>query len=153
MTYKRAELALHFGRDSETIRRWTNEFSEYLSIAAQSKTKSSYEHSDVERLTLVRDMLESGSSNEQIHLALKAGQTGHFDGFLKNGRVQLSEGQVEQLAIIAQERDELRQEVQELKQALAKANARADLVADKDAEIARLNREIGRLEERLNKPG
>lgn len=151
MTYKRAELALHFGRDTETIRRWTNEFGEYLSFAARSKTKSSYEHSDVEKLTLVRDMLEDGSTNEQIHLALKSGQVGHFDGFMKNARVQLSEGQVEQLAIIAQERDQLREEVQELKQALAKANARADLVSDKDAEIGRLNREIGRLEERLKK--
>lgn len=149
MAYKRADIALHFGTHTETIRRWTKEFAAYLSASATSKTKSSYEHSDVEKLSLIRDMIENGNTSEQIHLALQSGQKGQFDGFLQNSRVQLTESDIKQLSEIAMERDRLAEELQAARETIASLRAKVDLLAERDAKIESLNRLIGKLENQI----
>lgn len=151
MDYKRADVARHFDRDIETIRRWTLEFASYLSPDAnsQGRNKSRYSDTDMAILTLIRDMYDRGASVDEIHLALKSGQKGDFDGFLQNTRVQLTESDVQQLSEIAMERDGLRLRVQELERDNARLQAKAEQLSDLQAEIKELYKEIGRLEERL----
>jgi DNA-binding transcriptional MerR regulator len=148
MDYKRADVARHFNRDGETIRRWTLEFASYLSPDAnsQGRNKSRYSDNDMALLSLIHDMYDRGASVDEIHLALKTGQKGDFDGFLQNTRVQLTQGDIKQLSEIAMERDRLAEELQAARETIASLRARADLLAERDAEIARLNRLIGRLE-------
>src|SRR5688500_1487283 len=112
MDYRRADVARHFNRDIETIRRWTIEFASYLSSDAnsQGRNKSRYSDDDMARLSLIRDMYDKGASVSEIHFALKSGQKGQFDGFLQNNRVQLSETDIQQLSEIAMERDRLAEE-------------------------------------------
>lgn len=152
MSYKRAEVARHFGRDAETIRRWTLEFAAYLSPQAnsQGRNKSTYDDNDMAYLSLIREMYERGADATAIHIALKTGQKGQWDGRLQNSTVQLSETDVKQLTEIAMERDRLAEELQAAKETIASLRVKADLLAEKDAEIARLNRLIGRLENQID---
>jgi DNA-binding transcriptional MerR regulator len=152
MAYKRLQVAQHFGRDTETIRRWSIEFANYLSQDANSlgRNKSNYSDSDMETLTLIRDMYDKGSSVDEIHIALKSGQKGQFDGFLQNTRIQLSESQVAQLKEIAMERDALRERLQDAENTIAGLRARAELVPELQVKIDELNQQIGALKYQLS---
>jgi DNA-binding transcriptional MerR regulator len=149
MAYKRLQVAQHFGRDTETVRRWSIEFAAYLSHGAnsQGRNKSLYTDEDIEKLALIRDMYDGGRSAEDIHIALKTGQKGEFDGFLQNSRVTLTESQSTKLT-------QLVRRVSELEQALAVSESKNQIIPELQAEIKALNREIGKLQfqiELLNK--
>lgn len=151
MSHKRADVARHFDRDIETIRRWTLEFADYLSADAnsQGRNKSRYSDEDMARLSLIRDMYDKGASVDEIHAALKSGQKGYFDGVLQNSRVQLTESDIKQLSEIAMERDRLKEELQIARETIASLKAKADLLAERDAKIESLNRLIGKLENQI----
>ncbi len=151
MAYKRLQVAQHFGRDTETIRRWSIEFSQYLSLAAnsQGRNKSIYTDTDMETLSLIRDMYDKGSSAEDIHIALKSGQKGLFDGFLQNARVVLSESQAIELKEIVARNEELETLLADALKKLANSEAKNELIPSMQDEIKALNREIGKLQYQL----
>lgn len=148
MAYKRNDVAQHFQRGDETIRRWSIEFAEYLSSTAnsQGRNKSSYTDADMERLDLIHRMYEKGNSTESIHLALKNGQKGHFDGFLRNLRVVLNEAQALQLQQLVQRTEEMEREIEQLKQQNSELKSANKVIPDLQSKIDSLNREIGKLQ-------
>lgn len=152
MAYKRLQVAQHFGRDTETIRRWSIEFSQYLSHDAnsQGRNKSFYSDTDMQALSLIRDMYDKGSSVEDIHIALKSGQIGQFDGFLQNARVVLSESQAVQLKEIVARNEELESLLADALKKLANAEAKNELIPDMQSKIDELNQQIGALKYQLS---
>lgn len=152
MAYKRLQVAQHFERDTETIRRWSIEFSQYLSHTAnaQGRNKSFYTDTDMQTLSLIRDMYDKGSSVEDIHIALKTGQKGQFDGFLQNARVVLSESQAMQLKEIVARNEELESLLADTLKKLANAEAKNELIPDMQSKIDELNQQIGALKYQLS---
>lgn len=155
MAYKRLQVAQHFGRDTETIRRWSIEFANYLSHDAnsQGRNKSSYSDADMETLSLIRGMYDKGSSVEDIHVALKSGQKGQFDGFLQNARVVLSESQAIQLKEIVARNEELETLLADALKKLAASEAKNEMIPELQEEIKALSREIGKLQYQLELQG
>lgn len=152
MAYKRNDVAQHFQRGDETIRRWSIEFAAYLSSTAnsQGRNKSSYTDADMERLDLIHRMYEKGNSTEDIHLALKSGQKGHFDGFLRNMRVILNEAQALQLQQLAARAEEMEQEIEKLNRRISELTAENKSIPALQSEIRDLHQQIGALKYQLS---
>jgi DNA-binding transcriptional MerR regulator len=163
MIYTPSDLIKHFNRSKETIREWSNEFAEYLSPSARPTRKGGhrlYTDEDFRVLGLVADMKGRGIIFDEIHLALKNGQRGELPDSdtslmtvpqqqiaMMQVRLLELEDEVERLqgfetAVIAEKalRERAEQEIEAMRR-------RHDAqLAQAHAEIARLNREIGRLE-------
>jgi DNA-binding transcriptional MerR regulator len=152
MAYKRNDVAQHFQRGDETIRRWSIEFADYLSSTAnsQGRNKSSYTDGDMERLDLIHRMYEKGNSTEDIHLALKNGQKGQFDGFLRNLRVVLNEAQALQLQQLVQRTEEMEREIETLKRRNSELLAENKSIPTLQSKIDDLNQQIGALKYQLS---
>jgi DNA-binding transcriptional MerR regulator len=141
MAYKRSQIAQHFGKDAETIRRWSIEFAPYLSSAANSegRNKSLYSDEDIATLTLISEMYQTGNNTESIHLALKSGQKGEFNGILQNLRVSLTTTQTTQLREIVDRVNQLEEENTQLR-------AENKSIPTLQTEIRELYKEIGKLQ-------
>lgn len=152
MAYKRNDVAQHFQRGDETIRRWSIEFAAYLSSTAnsQGRNKSFYTDADMERLDLIHRMYEKGNNTEDIHLALKSGQKGHFDGFLRNMRVILNEAQALQLKELVQRTEEMEREIEVLKRKNSELLAENKSIPSLQSKIDDLNQQIGALKYQLS---
>lgn len=152
MAYKRNDVAQHFQRGDETIRRWTIEFAAYLSSTAnsQGRNKSFYTDADMERLDLIHRMYEKGNSTEDIHLALNSGQKGHFDGFLRNLRVILNEAQALQLKELVQRTEEMEREIEVLKRKNSELLTENKSIPSLQSKIDDLNQQIGALKYQLS---
>lgn len=152
MAYKRNDVAQHFQRGDETIRRWSIEFADYLSPAAnsQGRNKSSYTDADIERLDLIHRMYEKGNSTEDIHLALKSGQKGHFDGILRNLRIVLNETQALQLQQLVARTEEMEREIEGLKRKNSELLAENKSIPALQTKIDDLNQQIGALKYQLS---
>ena len=78
LAYTTNDLKTIFTVAPETIRNWTREFSRHLSVTANPEMGRTrlYTDDDIKCLDLVNKMREGGSSYEEIHAALDAGQRG-----------------------------------------------------------------------------
>jgi len=152
--YTRKQVARHFNKDTETIRRWTLQFEAHLSPLANppKRKKSSYNDDDMRVLAYVSDRVGIDEI-EAIHAALAAGERGHFDD-LENVSVSLSESDMGRIHDILQERDGLVKKVQSLQIEVSTQKAQADYLQSElekaRDEIVKLNRQIAVLEYRLD---
>lgn len=117
MAYTTNDLKTLFNVAPETIRNWTREFSRDLSITAnpESGRNRLYDEDDLQILDLIHKMRESGSSYEEIHAALDAGQRGSGPGVTPEELRSIVTGETER---------QLSLEVQMLRRQLAIASER-----------------------------
>lgn len=150
-TYTSGQIASIFSVHDETIRRWSKEFADYMSIAAEPGKGHTrlYNADDLRVLALIADLKAQRQSFQNIHAALANGERGEppeppqEDKSIVPAvhRLQL------QIEVLRDELDVLRTENADLKQQLALVKAETALaVAQREIE---LQREIGRLEGEL----
>ena len=79
MEYSTKHVELLYGVSHETVRRWTDEFSEYLSHNANpgKGRHRNFDDDDMRVLALIADYKKRGVLFEEIHAALKNGQRGN----------------------------------------------------------------------------
>jgi DNA-binding transcriptional MerR regulator len=144
MAYKRLLVAQHFGKDTETIRRWSIEFSKHLSQGTntEGRNKSLYTDEDIETLSLIHTMYDTGHSTEDIRERLEKGEKGIFDGILENKRITLN-------AVQTTEFNKAMQELEEAKQTIIELRVRLGDFQAGQKEIRTLNQEIGALKYQL----
>lgn len=86
MMYSTAQIARLFNVARETIRKWSVEFSDFLSPNAtpgQGKTRQ-FDENDMAVFALVSEMKAQGKVYDDIHFALKAGQRGTIPAAVQN---------------------------------------------------------------------
>lgn len=129
------------GVSAQTIRRWTDEFADYLSGAAlpDSGKNRRYTEDDLAVFALVNGMKDLGYTFEDIHASLAAGQ---------RGQVELDK-QIEQssnkLELLQMELSRAKARIEELERAEIERDIYKDMLDDARTEIATLNRQIGEL--------
>lgn len=147
--YTRTDVAKHFQTTAETIRRWSRDFARYLSPSANSSTKSEYTDDDMDVLTFIHDAYQNNDKTDDIALMLASGQRGTWSGVLQNRSIEVTENQFEQIVKIRQERDDLQTALTDARTQIAVLQQQVkDTQALRD-EIRQLNREIGKLEARI----
>ena len=151
-----AEVASLFGKSKETIRRWLNNYEDYLSPGANpgdGKPRRISEE-DLSVLALANEQLARGQSNDEVLAALANGSRS-----VPPQTPQSITPETTQLAIfqLHKEMNQLRIQITEYEMKLGIAEDRASRAesqleserAEFRDRIERLNREIGRLEARL----
>jgi len=151
--YTASQVAQVFKTARETIRNWAIEFENELSPSANpgDKRQRSFTDSDLEIIALISEMKGQGKLYADIHAALVNGQRGHVPDDVSaivpadtprptqlQARVNFLEAQL-QAVMESSQRDKA--QIDLLTRQLAEAQAKND----------RLNREIGRLEGRIEK--
>ncbi|MAU12848.1 MAG: hypothetical protein CL607_23715 [Anaerolineaceae bacterium] len=83
--HKTKEVAELFNIAEPTVRAWSNEFADYLSLDANPGEKRTryYNQGDVRVLALVTEMKAQGKTVEDIHASLKAGVRGDVDSAIE----------------------------------------------------------------------
>lgn len=123
--YTSGEVAKIYGVVTETVRNWTMEFAEYLSLSAHPgrNKKRTYSLEDMRVLSMVAAMKERNMTNEDIHATLKSGQRGELP--------DLSPDDVKMIALGDQEKrlavqvDQLERTIVQLKKDLALSQEQA----------------------------
>lgn len=146
--YTTGDLTKHFGVSRQTISVWCKEYATYLSSTANPPKGAGrrFTEADMAVLTLVHEDKRRGLTNEEIHAALGSGQRGD----VPPDSEMLSTVQSPAALTILQNRiRELEAELSTLRQERDQAGGRAELaerlLREAQEEIARLNREVGRL--------
>lgn len=167
--YRTSHLMKWFDVSQETIRRWAIEFERHLESAAKPQKKGSvrkFTELDARKLALVAEMSSEYAPFDEIHAALdniSINQLPQIDDFLLNEQIQEA-GNVElraalqQLAAFKDQVEQLQEERDDLKARLDAAERDAmmsrlykEQFESAQAQIALLNREIGRLEGEVNR--
>ena len=149
------DIATRFNVSRETIRIWAKEFANYLSPGANPSkgNQRNFSADDLPIFALISDLKGQGQTYEDIHAALSSGQRGAVPlsspPAIGDGKISLASLQRD-IAVVSAERDEYQARMLKAEGA---ANELREQVKSKDAEIARLNREIGRLEAGQGKSG
>jgi len=145
------DIAVRFNISRETVRIWAKEFASYLSPTANPSkgNQRNFDDEDLSVFALIAEMKGQGNTFEDIHASLQAGQRGHVPLMnppsVGDGKTTVTALQRD-LAQVARQRDEYHSRMLKAEGA---AEELRDLIATKDAEIAHLNREIGRLQARI----
>lgn len=152
MIYTPEDLRKRFNVAKETLRQWSIEFAPYLSPSATPTDKGKhrlYTDDDLGVLALVAELKDRGVTFDEIHLALKNGQRGDVPDD-PDGLALIPQQQ--QVALIQARVLELQDEVERLKpfegQVMVERTLREhyqEQLKIAQEEIARLNREIGKL--------
>lgn len=134
-----------FNISRETVRQYAQEFAKYLSNSANpgGGRARHFTENDIKVLALISDMKLNGFLYEDIHLALSNGQRGEIPEALQSvSAVEQSLTTQQQIVALANKVTDLEKQIagkdgviDELRQQLLNAQT----------EIARLNREVGRL--------
>jgi DNA-binding transcriptional MerR regulator len=141
--YTATQVAQVFNVSRETARRWANEFAAFLSPTAnpEQNRQRSFSDSDMGVFALIAEMKAQGRLFEDIRAALGSGQRGSAPA---NASALALTDQPPAKALQAR--------VLDLEKQLASTSGENRLLkeqlADAQAEIKALNREIGRLEAR-----
>lgn len=146
MKYSPADIQTLLGKSPETIRVWSQTFAKWLTpgaVGGKGKHRI-YDESDLPTLYLVKEMADHHISFDEIALALANDE--HHRRPLPAIAAEITPLPPDRALAIQARVTELESEVQRLRNADAQNQLLSKMVADKDAEIARLNREIGRLE-------
>lgn len=148
--YNSKQISTLLSITGETVRARSEEFAAFLSPTANPGTKRQrqFTESDLSVMVLVNDMKNAGARFDDIHLALKNGQRGDLPeaaqtsaiATQERGRVAALQSQLAEWQTLATQETTGRRE--------AEANVRLlkEQLAEAQAEIKALNREIGRLE-------
>ena len=142
------DIATRFNVSRETARIWAKEFARYLSPGANPAkgNQRNFGLDDLPIFALIADMKEQGNTYEDIHVALQSGQRGAVPltspPTVGDGKISLSSLQRD-ISFTRAERDDYQARMLKAEGA---ADELREQVQAKDTEIARLNREIGRLE-------
>lgn len=133
-----------FDVSAQTVRNWTKEFEDYLSMSATPKekgSKRSYTPEDLTVFALVVEKTQSGATYEDIRLALKSGERAQAPEMVDEPDITdtLSSREIILISQITKERDIALGKLEQIE---------VDRAQDRDT-IQKLNREIGRLEYEL----
>lgn len=125
MEYASKDLVARFGITAETLRQWTHEFKRHLSPGANpgGGQHRRFTFEDLEVLTLVAEMRRQKHSWEDIHASLDAGERG-VPSIDPAALIPLESQQ--QLALLHQTIERLREQVGSLEAQLTAATTRAD---------------------------
>lgn len=165
-TYSSPQLAALFKRNEQTIRRWSDEFAEYLSIHAtpgEGRARQ-FTDEDLPVLALIASMKATKAEYRDIHAALENGERGEVPENINaiipspdrsslqidllTEQLQDRERELIRVQAMYESEQSAHQRTQEQSaQALKELESRLQAAQD---EIAKLNREIGRLEGKLD---
>ncbi len=153
------EIAELFGVDPQTLRNWCREFLKELSVHANPGTGNHrrFDSHDLSIIALIAQMRKDGLTYEDIHASLSNGQRGEVPSRLE---LAISRNPTEiitrmeskmidlqtRLADLLDEHEALIKERDDLRVDRALLARREIELKAAQEEIARLNREIGRLE-------
>lgn len=142
MLYTSTHLAAIFHVSTETIRNWTEEFSDYLSVTAnpgKGRTRN-FTEPDLEVFALIDELKKGGSTFADIRASLSNGQRGHAP--------PLSVTEVRTLISSEQEK-RLTLEIEILQRELGNALARAKEAEAIKTENIQLRAQLDASEQRL----
>lgn len=148
--YSRSEISQHFATTPETIRRWSRDFAPYLSPSANDSNKSEYTDDDMAVLVYIHEAYKRNENTDTIAASLASGQRGTWHGILENRTMTITENDALQIHKIREERDSYHAKLIEAEKRIAALEAQASDADSLRKEINELNREIGRLEARLD---
>jgi len=141
-----------FGVSPQTVRNWTKEFKTFLSDGA-SPIRSGYTRSftadDLRVFALVVEMTHIGATYNEVRDALKEGRRGDLPEVPEEESdltALLSPQEIARTLSLMKERDEA---IGRIEQLLVERENDKKIIDEKDKDINRLNREIGRLEAQL----
>jgi DNA-binding transcriptional MerR regulator len=125
MEYASKDLVARFGITGETLRQWTHEFKRHLSEGANpgGGQHRRFTFEDLEVLTLVAEMRQKKHAWEDIHASLDMGERG-VPSIDPAALIPLESQQ--QLALLHQTIERLREQVNDLKTQLNTTTTRAD---------------------------
>ena len=149
MTHTRSQVSKHFDTTAETIRRWSKDFTKFLSVSANDSNKATYTDEDMEVLTYVQQAYADNQKTEDVIASVGGGARGEWNGELRNHTMEITEQQVGEIYKVRQERDELRVELTDAHKQIAVLQSKVSEVQSMRDEMKDLNRQIGRLEARL----
>ncbi len=173
MDYSSRHVQILHKITAETVRTWSQEFAEFLSPTANpGKGRNRiFTEKDMQVFSLVSELKARGLTYEDIHAALHNGQIGELppapatvEAMALEREEQSLAIQVERMrdmvALLTQQRDELQTMIQPVKDENIRLQAQLEAAqkrAQEDAEqrrlltedIAHLNREIGKLQAKL----
>lgn len=148
--YTSKQISTLLNITGETVRARSEEFKEFLSPLANPGTKRQrqFSESDLQVMVLINDMKNVGARFDDIHLALKNGQRGDLPEAATTSAITTQErGRVAELKAQLTEWQALAtQETHGRREAEANVRLLKEQLAEAQAEIKSLNREIGRLE-------
>lgn len=166
--YKSTDVQKLFGISHETVRRWAEEFQQYLSPDATPGTGKHrvFNDDDLEVMALIADMRRKNRSPEDIAAALATGQRGDIPDSLEareldlraSLQVQIAQREIETLQLqlneAQQDAQQWRDKAQRLQGQLDAmqsqiAAGRGDELTTARKQIEELNREIGKLQAML----
>lgn len=132
----------------ETIRAWSYEFVDYLSEEAKpgEGQRRHYNDDDVRVLALVAQLKQRRQPYAEIHVALAAGERADPP---EGASALTSDTDKKKIISLEQEIVQLQEQVQGMQRDVAQADLLREQLEEARAEISRLNREIGKLEGRL----
>lgn len=143
-TYTSSQVAKLFSCSAETIRQRFIEFENHFSPKSRSGAglKRNFDETDLSIFALIHEMKAAGKLYTDIHAALDNGARGTIPA-----TNTLTPPPASRLATLEREIEQYRAALTEAKANENKLTGQVELlqrmIADKDSEIARLNRELG----------
>jgi len=161
--YRSSDVQKLFGVSHDTIRRWADEFQQYLSPSANPGTGKHrlFTSDDVEKMALIHEMRRTNQAADDIAAALATGQRGSIPDSVEARELDLRAGL--QVQILQNELEQVQSELQASREDAQHWRDRAktlegqleelrkqatDSTAANETIIA-LNREIGKLQAML----
>lgn len=147
-TYTTKDIATVFSVSSQAVKVWAREFTEYLSPTARPEEgkRRIFTDDDLRVFALVRERTQRGDNFADVQFALKAGQRGE----VPKAAAQLVAGSPQQIELLNQEIEGLRNRIKALEtdrdKALGQVELQGKQLAEKDAQIRTLYRELARYE-------
>lgn len=144
--YTNKDIAERFGISRESARLWSNQFADYLSPTAtpQPGRQRNYTDDDLSVFGLVASMKGEGKQNDEISAALAAGQRGTVPS---SGPVV---PRATEVATLKRQLAQVANELTDTRALLLRSEGKVELLekqlADKEAALRALYREIARLE-------
>jgi DNA-binding transcriptional MerR regulator len=110
--YRNSDVQALFGVSSETVRAWSEEFSEYLSPTATPGTGKHrvFSDEDLRVFAYISSARASGMDTDEIHAGLRSGQRGDVPTVLDTRSMEI--GVNLQLSIARRQIDDLQQELE-----------------------------------------
>ncbi len=150
--YSTKHVTDHFKISPETVRNWSKEFAAYLSDTAKPDSGQSrrFTPDDMEVFALIADYKKRGYHFEDAHLALRSGQRGEYpqanalEPSISPSLLLRIDDQVKALRL---ERD---QALHDKAASQGQVDLLKEQLADKDRRIEDLNRQIAKLEVKLD---
>jgi DNA-binding transcriptional MerR regulator len=164
--YTSRHVCILYKVTAETVRNWSEEFSEYLSATANpgKGRHRNFTDRDMRVLALIAEMKQQGRTYEDIHMALKAGSLGEppippieIEALGAENEEQNLAVQVERLnqalTLLKEERDTALAHIRPVEDENVRLKAQVEYLSDqheRDTQsVRKLEREIGRLEGEL----